>query len=123
MGCSQYFRDNNLKTKVIGVEPDLNHRIQGLKNMEESMVPGIYNPKLLDEKMNCGDDNAFETVRDMALMEGLFCGISSGASLWAAMEAARDLPRGSTIVVLMPDRGDRYLSTEVYRSICALCPP
>lgn len=123
MGCSRFFREHNPSTKVIGIEPSLNHRIQGLKNMNESIVPAIYRPELLDGKIICGDDDAFETVRDLALNEGLFCGISSGAALWGAMQAARDLPRGSTVVVLFPDRGDRYLSTEVYRSVCAICPP
>ncbi len=123
MGCSRYFREHNPGTKVMGIEPNLDHRIQGLKNMQESIVPEIYQADLLDHKLICGDDDAFETVRDMATVEGLFCGISSGAALWGAMTAARDLPRGSTVVVILPDRGDRYLSTEAYRSICAICPP
>jgi cysteine synthase B len=123
MGCSRYFREHNPRTKVLGVEPGLNHRIQGLKNMEEAIVPGIYEPSLLDSKFVCEDDNAFETVRDLALAEGMFCGISSGAALFGALHAARDLGRGSTVVVLLPDRGDRYLSTEVFRSVCAICPP
>lgn len=123
MGCSRYFRDQHTKTKVVGIEPERNHRIQGLKNMDESIVPEIYDPSLLDAKIYCSDENAFETVRDLALKEGLFCGISSGAALWGAFQAARDLPRGSTVVVLFADRGDRYLSTEVFRSVCAECPP
>jgi cysteine synthase B len=123
MGCSRYFREKNPRTKVLGIEPTLNHRIQGLKNMNESIVPGIYKPELIDYKLICADDDAFETVRDMALIEGLFCGLSSGAALWGAIKGARDMKRGSTVVVLLPDRGDRYLSTEAYRSICAICPP
>ncbi|MDA8405092.1 MAG: cysteine synthase family protein, partial [Desulfobacteraceae bacterium] len=123
MGCSRYFRDHHPKTKVLGVEPCLGHRIQGLKNMNEAIVPAIYDPSLLDEKIMCEDASAFNTVRDLALIEGIFCGISSGAALWAAMEAAKDMKRGSTVVVLLPDRGDRYLSTEVFRSVCAECPP
>ncbi|OVE73379.1 cysteine synthase B [bacterium B17] len=123
MGCSRYFREHNPGTKVVGIEPTLNHRIQGLKNMQEAIVPAIYDPSLLDEKVECSDDDAFNTVRDMALMEGMFCGISSGAAMWGAMKVASDLPRGSTVVTLCPDRGDRYLSTEVFRSVCAECPP
>ncbi|HMD67391.1 MAG TPA: cysteine synthase family protein [Chitinivibrionales bacterium] len=123
MGCSRYFRERHPSVKVAGVEPELNHRIQGLKNMGESIVPEIYDPSLLDRKITCSDENAFNTTRELALREGLFCGISSGAALWGAMHAARDLPRGSTVVVILPDRGDRYLSTEVFRSVCALCPP
>lgn len=123
MGCSRCFREHNPRTKVTGIEPMQNHRIQGLKNMTESIVPEIYRPELLDEKIMCRDEDAFETVRDLALVEGIFCGISSGAALWGAIQAAKDMPRGSTVVVLFPDRGDRYLSTEAYRSICAICPP
>lgn len=123
MGCSKYFRDHHPKTKVTGIEPCLNHRVQGLKNMQEAVVPDIYEPNLLDEKIMCEDDDAFNTVRDLALREGIFCGISSGAAFWGAKEIAQDMPRGSTVVVLFPDRGDRYLSTEVFRSVCAACPP
>ncbi len=123
MGCSRYFREHHNTTKVIGVEPCLNHRIQGLKNMTEATVPDIYDPSLLDDIKKCDDNQAFHTVRDLALCEGIFCGISSGAALWAAIDLAKDLKRGSTIVAILPDRGDRYLSTEVFRSFCAQCPP
>jgi cysteine synthase B len=123
MGCSRFFRQNNPHTLVAGVEPSLNHRIQGLKNMQEAIVPEIFDPALLDKKIACHDDAAFNTTRELALREGLFCGISSGAAMWGAMQIARDLKRGSTIVAILPDRGDRYLSTEVFRSVCALCPP
>lgn len=123
MGCSKYFRDEHPKTKVAGVEPCLGHRIQGLKNMNEAIVPDIYDPALLDEKIICEDNQAFNMVRDLALREGIFCGISTGAALWAAIEKAKDMPRGSTVVAIFPDRGDRYLSTEIFRSVCAACPP
>lgn len=123
MGCSRYFRQQHPSTKVIGVEPGLNHRIQGLKNMQEAIVPEIFDPGLLDGRVICSDDDAFNSTRDLALREGLFCGISSGAALWGAIRVARDLPRGATVVMILPDRGDRYLSTEVFRSVCAQCPP
>jgi cysteine synthase B len=123
MGCSRFFREHNPRTKVIAVEPVLNHKIQGLKNMKEAIVPAIYDASLLDGKIECGDDAAFENARDLAMREGLFSGISSGAAIWGAIQTARELPRGSTVVVILPDRGDRYLSTEVFRSVCAFCPP
>ncbi|HRX48856.1 MAG TPA: cysteine synthase family protein, partial [Spirochaetota bacterium] len=63
MGCSRYFREFNPRTKVVGIEPTINHRIQGLKNMSESIVPEIYKPELLDAKIMCKDEDAFETVR------------------------------------------------------------
>ncbi len=123
MGCSRYFRETQAKVKVFGIEPYLDHRIQGLKNMNEAIVPKIFDPLLLDDKLNCADDDAFNLVRELALREGLFCGISSGAALWGAIQVAKEMPRGSTVVAILPDRGDRYLSTEVFRSVCGDCPP
>ena len=82
MGCSRCFREKNPRTKVVGIEPTLDHRIQGLKNMNESIVPEIYEPGLLDRKVVCADQDAFDTLRDLALNEGLFCGLSSGLSRW-----------------------------------------
>lgn len=122
-GCSRYFRDRGMKTKIVAVEPVLDHRIQGLKNMHESIVPGIYDKTLIDETVICDDDPAFETARELAEQEGVFCGISSGAALYGAVKIAKDMPRGSTVVTVFPDRGDRYLSTELFRSVCAQCPP
>jgi cysteine synthase B len=123
MGCARYFKEKKPSIKIVGIEPTLNHRIQGLKNMQEAIVPKIYDPGKLDQIISCNDDNAFYITRDLSLREGLFCGISSGAAMWGAIQAAKDLPRGSTVVVILPDRGDRYLSTEVFRSVCAMCPP
>lgn len=123
MGCSRYMKEVSPNTKIIGIEPVLGHKIQGLKNMKEAIVPDIYEPERLDDIIVCGDEDAFDTTRALALQEGLFCGISSGAALWGAMAAARDMTRGSTIAVILPDRGDRYLSSEVFASKCALCPP
>jgi cysteine synthase B len=123
MGCSMFLKEKKPSIKITGVEPTLNHRIQGLKNMKEAIVPKIYDPSRLDGIISCSDEDAFETTRDLSIHEGLFCGISSGAAMWGAIQTARDLPRGSTVVVIFPDRGDRYLSTEVFRSFCAECPP
>jgi cysteine synthase B len=123
MGCSQFLKEKKPSIKIVGIEPTLNHRIQGLKNMKEAIVPKIYDPSRLDRIVSCNDENAFYITRDLSLREGLFCGISSGAAMWGALQIARDLPRGSTVVVIFPDRGDRYLSTEVFRSVCAICPP
>ena len=123
MGCSMFLKEKRPSIKIIGVEPTLNHRIQGLKNMNEAIVPKIYDPARLDDKIICSDEDAFETTRDLSIHEGLFCGVSSGAAMWGALQVARNLKRGSTVVVIFPDRGDRYLSTEVFRSFCAQCPP
>jgi S-sulfo-L-cysteine synthase (O-acetyl-L-serine-dependent) len=122
MGISKYFREKKVLAKVVGVEPTLGHTIQGLKNMTEAMQPQIYNPSLLDDKLTVQDEEAFETSRLLAAKEGLFVGMSSGAAVAGALRLAKGMNRG-VIVTLLPDRGDRYLSTSLFRSICAHCPP
>jgi S-sulfo-L-cysteine synthase (O-acetyl-L-serine-dependent) len=122
MGVSKYLREKKPEVKIIGVEPTAGHSIQGLKNMTESIVPKIYNPAALDEKITVQDEDAFEVARLLAAREGLFVGMSSGAAVAGALRIAKDLRQG-IIVTLLPDRGDRYLSTSLFRSICAHCPP
>jgi cysteine synthase B len=122
MGAGRRLKEYNEKIRIIGVEPFLGHRVQGLKNMKESIVPKIYNPQALDEKLNISDDEAFNTTRMLALKEGLFVGMSSGAAFAGALRVAERIGAG-TIVVILPDRGDRYLSTALFASVCAKCPP
>jgi cysteine synthase B len=122
MGASLRLKEHDRGIQIIGVEPNLGHRIQGLKNMSESIVPGIYDPSRLDEKRNVEDEDAFQTTRRLALEEGLFVGMSSGAAMWVALRKSAELNDG-TIVVVLPDRGDRYLSTALFASVCAHCPP
>ena len=122
MGVGKYLRERKPGIRIIGVEPRLGHKVQGLKNMREAIVPEIYREENLDGKLTVEDDPAFETARLLALREGLFVGMSSGAAVAGALETARQMEEG-TIVVLLPDRGDRYLSTALFRSVCACCPP
>ena len=90
--------------------------------MTESVVPGIYDPGQLDEKVTVEDGEAFEMTRLLALREGVFVGMSSAAAVAGALRVAHGMTSG-TVVALLPDRGDRYLSTTLFRSICAKCPP
>jgi cysteine synthase B len=122
MGISKCFREHKPSAKVIGVEPTVGHTIQGLKNMTEAIKPKIYDPSLLDDKITVQDEEAFETARLLASKEGLFVGMSSGAAVAGALRLAKGMNKG-VIVTLLPDRGDRYLSTSLFRSICAHCPP
>lgn len=122
MGAGKRLKEFNENIRVIGVEPFLGHRVQGLKNMKESIVPKIYKEAFLDEKINVGDDDAFNTTRMLALREGLFVGMSSGAAVCGALRIAERMSKG-TVVVILPDRGDRYLSTALFTSVCAKCPP
>lgn len=122
MGLSRYMKAVSPKTRVVGVEPNLGHTIQGLKNMHESIVPKIFHEEDLDAKVVVEDGEAFEMARNLAQHEGVFVGLSSGAALVGAMKVANSMKEG-TVVVIMPDRGDRYLSVMQFRSICAKCPP
>ena len=122
MGISKYLKEKNPKIKIIGVEPTRGHKIQGLKNMAESIVPKIYHSEKLDEKITVKDDPAYEMTRLLATKEGIFVGMSSGAAVAGAFEVAKQMHSG-IIVVILPDRGDRYLSTTLFRSTCGKCPP
>jgi cysteine synthase B len=122
MGVSMFFKEKKPDVKIVGIEPPQGHTIQGLKNMTESIVPPIYDPKMLDEQLTVDDGQAFETTRALASKEGIFVGMSSGAAVAGALRIAEKMKSG-TIVVILPDRGDRYLSTTLFRSICAKCPP
>jgi cysteine synthase B len=122
MGTGKYLKEKKPEITIVGVEPTIGHTIQGLKNMKESIVPKIYRPKVWDEKVTVEDEDAFEMTRLLATREGLFLGMSSGAAVAGALKVSKNLDRG-TIVVILPDRGDRYLSTTLFRSICAKCPP
>jgi cysteine synthase B len=122
MGVGKYLKEVKPGVRIVGVEPRLGHKVQGLKNMKEAIVPEIYRPAALDEKITVDDDPAFDTARLLAAREGLFVGMSSGAAVAGALRVAEEMTVG-TIVVILPDRGDRYLSTALFRSVCACCPP
>jgi S-sulfo-L-cysteine synthase (O-acetyl-L-serine-dependent) len=122
MGAGKRLKEFNKDIKIIGVEPALHHRIQGLKNMSESIVPKIFDPVKLDERCIVNDDEAFDTTRMLAVKEGIFVGMSSGAAMHIAIRKSSELKEG-VVVVIFPDRGDRYLSTSLFTSVCAKCPP
>jgi S-sulfo-L-cysteine synthase (O-acetyl-L-serine-dependent) len=115
MGVARFLREKKPGVTIVGVEPTKSHGIQGLKNMQEAIRPKIYDPAMLDEKITVPDYEAFETTRLLARHEGLFVGMSSGAAAAAALRVAAKLRRG-TVVALLPDRGERYLSTDVFYS-------
>lgn len=122
MGTGQYLKEKNSAVIVAGVEPVKGHAIQGLKNMQEALVPGIYRPEMLDEIISIDDNEAYAAARLLALKEGIFAGMSSGAAVAGALRLAKKAAKGN-IVAVLPDRGDRYLSTTLFRSICADCAP
>jgi cysteine synthase B len=122
MGVGRYLREARPGIRVVGIEPRLGHKVQGLKNMREAIVPEIYREQELDAKLVIDDEEAFETARQLAVREGIFAGMSSGAAVAGALRVAAEMDAG-TVVTLLPDRGDRYLSTTLFRSVCACCPP
>lgn len=122
MGAGRRLKEHRTDIRIIGVEPILGHKIQGLKNMKESIVPKIFDPSVLDERIIVNDEAAFDTTRMLAVKEGIFAGMSSGAAMHVALNKSSELQEG-VIVVILPDRGDRYLSTALFTSVCGKCPP
>jgi len=122
MGVSRRLKEHNPRIQIVGVEPVEGHAIQGLKNMKEAIVPGIFEKSRIDRIVQVNDGQAYDTARWLTLTQGIFVGMSSGAAVYGAMQAAADMKYG-TVVVILPDRGDRYLSTTLFKSICAQCPP
>ena len=113
MGISRRLKEHNPAIRIVAVEPYLGHKIQGLKNMKEAYRPEIFDKKRLDAIINIDDEEAFEMTRRLAKEEGLFVGMSSGAAMVIACKQAEILSEG-TIVVILPDGGERYLSTPLF---------
>ncbi len=113
VGMARRLRQYNPALKVVAVEPQAKHAQQGLRNMSEARVPEIMDWTLADERMIVADEDAFRTARELARVEGIFAGISSGTAVWAALQVARRIRRGH-IVTLLPDRGEKYLSTSLF---------
>ena len=115
MGTGRYLKEQNPAVQVIAAEPDdAFHGLEGLKHMATSIVPGIYHEEELDQKIGIATDAAYTMVYRLGREEGLLLGQSSGAALVAALQVARTLDEG-TVVLLFPDFGDRYLSTNLWR--------
>jgi len=113
MGVGKTLKENNPKIKIVCAHPVKGHYIQGLKNMEEAIVPEIYDPSMIDETVMIETDEAFAMTRRIVREEGIFAGMSSGAALIAAIDIARRINRGN-IVAIFPDRGEKYLSTDLF---------
>jgi len=113
MGVGKYLKEYNPNIRITCAQPVKGHYIQGLKNMEEAIVPSIYDPSQIDETIMIETEDAFEMTRQLAAKEGIFAGMSSGAAMIAALETAKRAERG-IVVVIFPDRGDRYLSTDLF---------
>jgi cysteine synthase B len=113
MGVGSALKNKNPKIKIIEAQPVEGHYIQGLKNMQEAIVPAIYNPELIDQHIMIESEEAFEMSRQIALKEGILVGMSAGAAMLAAAEVANK--EKGLIVVIFADRGEKYLSTDLFK--------
>jgi cysteine synthase B len=113
MGVSRFLRAMKPDIKVVCAHPIKGHYIQGLKNMNEAIIPEIYNPLLIDIQEMIESEEAIEMARQIIAQEGIFAGMSSGAAMIAALRTARKLEKGN-IVVIFPDRAEKYLSTKMF---------
>ena len=113
MGCSRFFKEKNPEIEIIGCQPEQGAQIPGIRKWPEAYLPKIYDKLRVDRLEYVGQADAEEMARRMAREEGIFAGISSGGALHVALRIARPL-RNATIVCVVCDRGDRYLSTGVF---------
>lgn len=113
MGVGKALKENKPSIKIVCAHPVKGHYIQGLKNMEEAIVPAIYDPKEIDVTIMVETETAFEMTRQIVRQEGIFAGMSSGAAMYAAVELAKRISSG-VIVVIFPDRGEKYLTTNLF---------
>ncbi|MGE5370689.1 MAG: PLP-dependent cysteine synthase family protein [Solirubrobacterales bacterium] len=113
MGVGMGLKSKNPAIQIVEAHPVLGHYIQGLKNMEEAIVPEIYDSTKIDRRIMVETDAAFEMARTVVAKEGIFVGMSSGAAMLAALECIKELEEGF-VVVVFPDRGEKYLSTNLF---------
>ncbi|MBU4257408.1 cysteine synthase family protein [Patescibacteria group bacterium] len=113
MGVAAYLKKYNPNVKIVSAEPIKGHYIQGLKNMEEALVPAIYDRKKIDEIIKIETEEAFAMARKIVKEEGIFAGMSSGAAMLASIKLAEKIKSG-VIVTIFPDRGEKYLSTDLF---------
>ena len=112
-GVSRYLRTQSSEVKIIGLQPEEGSSIPGIRRWPQAYMPGIFQPELVDETIDMAQQEAEDTMRELARQEGIFCGVSSGGAVAGALRVARANP-GSLVVAIICDRGDRYLSTGVF---------
>jgi cysteine synthase A len=122
-GVGEVLKERNPRVWIAAIEPAASPVLSGGKpgphkiaGIGAGFVPGVLNTKIYDEVIQVADDEAAEMARIMAKKEGILCGISSGAAMWAALRVAEKLGSGKRVVVILPDRGERYLSTGLFAS-------
>ena len=117
IGVSKCLKEYNSEIKIVGVMPEIGARIQGLRNSKELKNANFFRNSAFDEIIEISKEEVLKTfsvTRDLAEKEGILAGMSSGATMYIALGKARELKKGKTIVVILPDNGERYLSTELF---------
>jgi len=114
MGCSQFFKEKNPEIQIVGLQPTDGASIPGIRRWPEAYLPSIFDAARVDRVIDMGQDLAERTMRRLAREEGIFCGVSSGGSVAAALQLSEEL-ENAVIVAIVCDRGDRYLSTGVFQ--------
>ena len=115
MGTSRYLKEQNPAVQIVGVQPDGESSIPGIRKWPEAYLPKIFDASRVDRIIEVSSANAEHTMREMARLEGLFCGPSSGGAMWSALQLCREV-ENAVIVSIVCDRGDRYISTGVFPS-------
>lgn len=113
MGCSRYFKEVNPAIEIIGLQPKDGASIPGIRRWPQEYLPTIFERPRVDRVMDIGQQESETTMRQLAAQEGIFCGVSSGGAVAAALALSKEV-RNATIVAIICDRGDRYLSTGVF---------
>ncbi|MGK2900246.1 MAG: pyridoxal-phosphate dependent enzyme, partial [Burkholderiaceae bacterium] len=112
-GVSRYLKEQGRGVRVIGAQPGEGSRIPGIRKWPQAYLPKIYDPQFVDETVSVSQQDAEAMARRLAAEEGLFAGISAAGACWVALQTARQV-ENATIVFIVCDRGDRYLSTGVF---------
>jgi len=118
MGVSKRLKNFDQSIQVVLMQPDSPfHGLEGMKHMETTIKPKIFDESIADARIDVKTEDAYETTRRLATEEGLFVGISSGANVYAALELAKTLPQGSRVATILCDSGFRYLSEPLWRDL------
>ena len=115
MGLSRYFKEQNPEVQIVGLQPMEGAAIPGIRRWPEAYLPSIFDAAQVDRVIDMGQDEAENTMRRLAREEGIFCGVSSGGAVAAALRLSAEV-ENAVIVAIICDRGDRYLSTGVFNS-------
>lgn len=114
IGTGKKLKEKNPDIEIIEAQPVKGHAIQGLKNFDESPIPKIYDSSIIDRSIKIETEDAYEMARKIVAEEGIFVGMSSGAAMVAAIQVCQELSEG-VVVVIFPDRGEKYLSTKLFQ--------